>query len=209
MSGTEKSLTELLEETLVLAAQRQDGQTYGLVNSYDPTKQRANVTPLIPRLVVDELEVIATIPNVPVEWPETTTHSIKMPLGTGSRVRLVVLGHDHDQWIVTGTPNVRPQSDRRFSLSDLVAIPATVQPFAETADPLSYDAAWGVLGGGWFVGDNTGTLVALASLVLTELQAIKTWADAHVHTETGGTTSTPTVPMPAPSSVACTKLKAK
>ncbi len=59
----------------------------------------------------------------------------------------------------------------------------------------------------WVVGG--AQYVALANLVLAELNAIKTWADTHIHTATGATapTTVPTVLMTAPGSVASTKLK--
>jgi hypothetical protein len=61
------------------------------------------------------------------------------------------------------------------------------------------------------LGDKVATdFVALASLVSTQLGAIKTAFDAHVHTSAAPATPTspPTVPMPAPGSVAATKVKA-
>lgn len=50
--------------------------------------------------------------------------------------------------------------------------------------------------------------VALAGLVLSQLQAIKTHLDAHTHGTGVGPTTPPTVPMPAPQSVAAAKVKA-
>lgn len=53
--------------------------------------------------------------------------------------------------------------------------------------------------------------VALAAKVLTELQAIRTWANTHKHTgvTTGsGTSATPDITLAAPASVAATKVKA-
>ena len=54
--------------------------------------------------------------------------------------------------------------------------------------------------------------VALAAKVLLELQAIKAWADDHVHTGVtagGAVTAVPSVPLPAPGSVAAVKVQAK
>ena len=63
------------------------------------------------------------------------------------------------------------------------------------------------------LGTTPTNFVALANLVLTELQSIKTDFDSHTHTITGGssagTTSAPDSPMTAPSSVAATEVKAK
>lgn len=50
--------------------------------------------------------------------------------------------------------------------------------------------------------------VALANLVDARLSAIVTAFNAHTHSETGGTTLSPTTPMSAPASVAATKAKA-
>lgn len=51
--------------------------------------------------------------------------------------------------------------------------------------------------------------VALAGLVLSELQAIKAWADAHTHPTGVGPSGVPAALMTAPGSVACSKLKAE
>ena len=66
------------------------------------------------------------------------------------------------------------------------------------------------------VGASASDFVALAAKVLTELQDIKSWADTHTHTTTAtvstgsaGVVSVPTTPMPAPSSVAATLVKAE
>ena len=66
------------------------------------------------------------------------------------------------------------------------------------------------------VGASASDFVALAAKVLTELQDIKSWADTHTHTTTAtvstgsaGVVSAPTTPMPAPSSVAATLVKAE
>jgi hypothetical protein len=61
------------------------------------------------------------------------------------------------------------------------------------------------------LGGSATNYVALANLVLTELQDIKAWADAHTHTcaAPASPSSSPVVPMPAPSSVAAAKVKAE
>jgi hypothetical protein len=231
MSGTDVTLTDLLEQQLANTLQAMAGPAYGVVETYNPATERASISPLVPLKVDGDVIASPKLPSVPVVWPSSTTHSDKWPLvdaagvGNGSLVELVPLGHDHNGWITTGTPDVPPVTERRFSLADLVAKPLSPSPLATPPNPLSYDAAWRVLFGPTVVGDNTGTLVALASLVLTELQSIATWADNHSHgpgtfsTVSGpvtGQSTTPTKlvppgpdPVPPPSSVACTQLKAK
>lgn len=49
--------------------------------------------------------------------------------------------------------------------------------------------------------------VALAQKVATELAAIKTWADVHIHPTGVGPSGPPAAPLPAAGSTACTKLK--
>lgn len=57
--------------------------------------------------------------------------------------------------------------------------------------------------------DPGAEFVALAGKVLTELTAIKTAFDGHIHPDpVSGNTGAPTAAMPAPSSVAATKAKA-
>jgi hypothetical protein len=215
--GTEVPLTDLLEQTIAVALKRMAGPVYGTVDTYDAATERCSVKPLVPLLVNGELLEAPKLPSVPVEWPSNGgSHSYKLPLIKGSKVRLAPLGHDHTEWFTTATPDLKPPSERRFSLADLVASPLVPSPLASSPDPLSYDAAntWAVLFGKHIVGDNTGTLVALANKVLTELQAIKTAYDGHTHAYLpgpGGSTPTapPLNPMPTPGSVACTDLKAK
>lgn len=61
------------------------------------------------------------------------------------------------------------------------------------------------------IGGGPTDYAALAAKVLTELQAIKTWADAHTHTcaAPASPSSPPVVPMTAPASVAATKTKVR
>jgi phage baseplate assembly protein V len=57
--------------------------------------------------------------------------------------------------------------------------------------------------------DPASDFVALAALVLTRLQTIKTDFDAHIHPDpVSGNTGVPTVPMTTPTAVAATKAKA-
>lgn len=62
-------------------------------------------------------------------------------------------------------------------------------------------------------GASAAQFVALAGDVLSELQAVKTAFDTHTHpfvaTGAASPTSAPTAPMPAPGSVASTKVKSE
>lgn len=151
MSGTEVSLTKLLEQVIALALQSMDGPVVGKVNSYDSTKNRANVTPLVPLLVAGEWEPTPTLPEVPVAWPGGPSHSYKFPI-VGGLVQLAPLGHDHSDWTVSGAAGIPAKSERRFSIADLVAYPLAPSPLATPPDPLSYSAAAAVLFGETLIG---------------------------------------------------------
>lgn len=209
--GTEVTLTELLEETIVQALQAMAGPIIGKVNSYDASTARASITPLVPLLVEGELVPSPTLPSVPVAFPRSATHAYTFPLGTGSYMELIPLGHDHSRWLVSATEGQAPSDDRRFSLADLVALPLVPSPLSAPPDPLSYDSAWAVLFGQHKVGDNTANdFVALASLVKAQLDSIQLAYDTHSHpTAPTGPTSPPSNIIGTIGNVACTTLKAK
>lgn len=160
MSGTDVSLTDLLEQVIGEALRRMMGPVVGQIESYDAPSGRASVTPLVPLLVAGTVIPPPTLQSVPVAWPASSAHSVKFPLGAGVLVTLAPLGHDHDEWLTSGTPNVTPKSERRFSLADLVAYPVAPLPLASSPDPLSYDPSWAVLLGRWAVGGSDATKAA-------------------------------------------------
>lgn len=59
----------------------------------------------------------------------------------------------------------------------------------------------------YVIGDASAEFVARADKVLSELEDIKDAFDKHTHPIPDGATSTPTTPLPSPSSVACSTLK--
>lgn len=156
--GTEVSLTEVLEETMVKALQSMAGPVIGKVDSYDSASARVSITPLVPLLVDGEVVASPKLPSVPVAWPRSSTHAYTFPLGAGSYMELIPLGHDHSRWLVAGTEGQPPSDDRRFSLSDLVALPLAPSPQSAPLDPTSYDSAWAVLFGQHKVGSASASL---------------------------------------------------
>ncbi len=152
--GTEVSLTELLESALVLAVQAMAGQAIGSVETYDSAKDRVAITPLVPLMVAGEVIPAPKLPAVPVAWPQLGSMSLKFPVTTGCYMRLSVLGHDHSGWLDNGAQGVPPTNERRFSLSDLVAVPMAPSPLSAPPSPTAYDAAWAVLYGALKVGSS-------------------------------------------------------
>ncbi len=156
--GTDVSLTELLEDVLVLTLQAMAGPVIGKVDVYDSAQNRVSITPLVPLLVAGEVVASPKLPAVPVAWPSLGSMSLKFPLLPGAFMELHPLGHDHSAWLSDGAEKLPPTNERRFSLSDLVAVPLTPSPLATPPDPTSYDAAWGVLFGQYKVGSSAAAL---------------------------------------------------
>lgn len=162
--GTNVSLTELLEQVLTITLQSMAGPVIGKVDAYDSAKNRVSITPLVPLLVAGEVVPSPKLPSVPVAWPSLGSMSIKFPLAAGAYMELHPLGHDHHSWLTDGAERLPPTNERRFSLSDLVAVPLAPSPLATPPDPTSYDAAWAVLFGQLKVGSSAATKAAALHL---------------------------------------------
>ncbi len=192
------------------------------VTAYNPTTQRVTVT-------VDILQVIknnaitpsaanpaptavqdpVTLTNIPVAWPRTSSGYFTLPITPGDKGELHVQDRSLEAWLSLGTAT-DPVAAWTHNLADSVFHPAIFNAGDPITPPTDQTAA--VIEGPLVkVGRNAVNFVALANLVLAELQAIKTWADSHAHSgvSTGpGTSGTPN-PMPAPGSVAATKAQAE
>ena len=95
----------------------------GIVESYDKTNQVADVTIAMNRTKIDGTSVPAIkLPNVRVRFEKTQDAAITHPLKKGDEVLLIFNERDVDAWRGNGTIGT-PQTNRRFSLSDVVAIP--------------------------------------------------------------------------------------
>lgn len=108
------------------------------VTAYDATKQEVTVQPVIRWRYTDvngdgETELPAPIPAVPVLWPQANGLAITFPIVANDWVLLVICDRSIDEWEATGALDNTPQSIRRHSMTDAVAIPG-VRPFA---DPLT------------------------------------------------------------------------
>jgi hypothetical protein len=95
----------------------------GIVQSYDVATQTAEVTIAMNRTKLDGETVDAIkLPNVRVMFPASSRFQNRFPLVAGDTVLLVFHERDCDSW--RGTGNIgTPQTNRKFSLADVVAIP--------------------------------------------------------------------------------------
>lgn len=98
----------------------------GRIESYDILKQRAVVQPLIKRIVQGEdgepvAELYPAVDNVPIEFFGGGDYALTFPVVKGMTCRLQVCSADLDLWLTRGG-EVEPKSDRRFHITDSVAV---------------------------------------------------------------------------------------
>ncbi len=195
----------------------------GEVESYDAATQTASIKPSLKRPLptLDRVEFLdlPVLPRVPIVFPRAGPFFVSFPIVKGDRVLLVFADRSLDQWVDAGREG-DPLDGRTHDLSDAVAIPGLYPTSDPLADAHAANMVLGKDGGSQIhikpngeihVGsENATAFAALATLVLTELQAIKTAHDLHFHlgvTTGGGVSGVPSVPMPAPSTVAASKVK--
>jgi hypothetical protein len=195
----------------------------GIVESYDSTQQKVNVSPAIKETreteTGEETEALPVITNVPVIFPGAGVFRLTFPISAGDTGLIVFSSRSLEDWLSLGG-TVEPADKRRFSLTDAVFIPG-LRPFSDPLTSPPDDALTiGVEGGaqGYFktaeinLGSDTPAelqFIALADKVLTELTALVNAFNAHVHASPAGPTAVPSVLKSAPSSVAGSVVKAK
>lgn len=230
---TTPDTTDLGELAQLYAASLADtefGPLLARVLTYDSSRQVATVQPLVLRWSSDGVgRPFPSLHDVPVAWPGNAIFSATFPLSPGDVVHLKVLAVDHSTWVGSASADQMAPTPRRFKLADVIAQPGGLSP----AQPLGSDA---IAADGYviratpfiYLGSSAATdFVALASKVLTELNAIKSYLDLlkgeldkHGHVETGGVTldqfGAPSTPLPGgfsvaptPGSVASAKVKSE
>ena len=198
----------------------------GKVVAYNPLTQCADVQPMAKRVMFDadgnkSYEDLPTIPNVPVQFPRAGGYVITLPMGPGDFVWLVFSEASTAEYRATGQASA--QGDvRRHHLGYPTAIPGAVPDTSPLSPTDAAARAAGMVIGhdgaadqiqisptAIKLGSAATDFVALASLVMTQLSAIQTQFNTHVHaTAALGPPVPPTVPMTSPGSVAATLVKA-
>lgn len=232
MSIDDQTLTDLIE-AVIDARERERGwhTLLGIVESFDASRKSVNVQPTTLERRPDGTEqAIPLLVNVPYEFPRAgggPGFVIEWPVAPGDVVEVRILRHAYDQWLLKGGHGVSERFNVRYDLGQAVASPGprtftNTDPLTSTTDLVirAVDGSVSIsLKPGGVVeiegateirlGAGATDFVALSTLVLTELQAIKTAFDTHIHTTPAGPSGVPTIPMPAPSSVAAAKTKAE
>lgn len=195
----------------------------GVVVSYDAATQTADVRPAVKSFSRDAKGAITAatqpvIPAVPVAFPEGGGFSITWPLEAGDPVLLVFCERSLDEWrSVTGDDHEPQDPARRHDLMDAIAIPGGSSPVSALGTDAWAAGALVVRGDDLRLGSATASdFVALASLVLAELNALRAELILHTHTVAGITpgggsvASLPAIGIGAASgSVAAAKVKAE
>lgn len=212
--------TPTLADALTRAAELASGgvlvSRVARVDSYDRTDQTITATPIVADLVDLEdggreaLE-LPTISGIPVVWPAGGGVSITWDLTPGDLVLLLGRDRSHDEVDAGRTsPPVVPSSSRRFSWSDVVALPgyrAPADPLPSSAVAASHVVVSLPLGASIRIGSGSAAeAVGLADLIDDRISKIVSDFNTHTHPAPGGATSAPTVGIPAQATTASTRL---
>jgi hypothetical protein len=142
-----ESPTPTLADVLLRLARQNAGALRvgmpGKVLSYDPVRQAVEVQPMILRGFDDEsgerqVETLAAIEDVPVQFDGAGGYSETYPLSPGDTVWLTFSDFCLNQYLLTGEM-VDPRDDRQHSISDAVAVPG-VRPFKRALRAVPTDA---------------------------------------------------------------------
>lgn len=131
------SVVEAMRELLGQVPGNIAGPLPGRVESFDASTRKAEVKPLIRVGYTDEggarqTDSLPVIPGVPVVFPQSGSGGITFALEPGDIVLLVVAAASLDSWLAGDGAEVDPGDDRRFDLSDAVALPC-MHAFGEGA----------------------------------------------------------------------------
>lgn len=126
MSTTTPSLAEVIKKAIGAHTSGFFTATIARVLSYDATKHKADLQPIMTErvktetgeLVERELPVLVDVPMV-----SGTNHFVKFPIAVDDTVLVVFLSQDADQWLIKGGKTMNPEDDRRNVLSSAAFIP--------------------------------------------------------------------------------------
>jgi hypothetical protein len=149
------------------------------------------------------------VPNIPVAYPSANGFSIVWPLEIGDPVTLIFCERSIDEWKATGEDDITAQDLRRHNLTDAIAIPGG-RSFADPVDSKGYDSNYLVVRGDIKLGSSSASdYVALASLVKSEITALRNYVATMTMPVVGAVAGPPTILPPAVGDVAAGKVLAE
>jgi len=185
------------------------------VNTDAGVVRSVDAEPLIRAVINGESVALPRALDVPIAWQAANggASAITFPLAAGDTGRIQPAGGDISAWMASGAKRTDDIEQGTLDLSDSIFKP-DVRPFVELLQANAFSTTDIVLSGPVQVGDSTATdFVALASKVLSELQAIKAAIETP-HTHAGvtpgvGISGNGSIVGYTPSSVAAEKLRSK
>lgn len=99
----------------------------GIIRSYDPSQNKASIQPALNKNYQSGVQPMPILENVPLVFPSTANFSMTYPVSEGDYVLLLFSERSLDLWKSVGG-QVTPDDNRKFHLSDAIAIPG-LQPF--------------------------------------------------------------------------------
>jgi hypothetical protein len=177
----------------------------GRIVRYDADKQQADVQPLVQVVYLNEagdrqVESLPVVPNVPVIFPGAGGFRITFPVTAGDEdgdtCLLIFSESSLDRWLDQGGGPLDPQDDRRFHLSDGVAV-LGLRDYAHALASAPVDRmtlgkddgpAIHIDGDGIRIGDNDAPnldTAALGGAVASALASIAAKLSSHTHPVSG------------------------
>lgn len=111
----------------------------GIITNYDSKLQKADVKPTLQKKYYNgKVTNMPIITNVPIVFPRSSEAFIKFPLKADDGVLLIFSERSLERWLSVGGI-VQPGSNRKFDISDCIAIPGLFsfnQPIPDSTDNL-------------------------------------------------------------------------
>jgi hypothetical protein len=161
------SLAYNLNEVLQAAIDYNLGNIYtclpGIVQSFNAKKGTVEVKPSIKKLLADGKTMdLPVLKDVPIVMPQTSQGGLSLPISSGDGVLIMFSQRSIDAW-KAGKTDSKPNSTRKFSISDAFAIPGTIPATERSLLKKTYNGASVLSGNKLFIGNPNSPKVGSGS----------------------------------------------
>jgi hypothetical protein len=180
-ADADKTMLDLLRRSFLAFFSCHHGPMPARIDSYDSTKTTVDVTPLIVPFLDGEFVSLPQLRQVQFSFPGTGPNVITWPIQVGELCGLLPQSGDIGPWKSTGA--VQSGAKRRFSLTDIIAIPGA-RPLNAPLVSTQVDDVAMVLNTPSLIkliSSNADKALARADKTDARLDALETFAGAHVH----------------------------
>ena len=162
------SISYNLNEVMQAAIDYNLGNLYtclpGVVQSFNPSKGTVDVKPSIKKLMSDGKTMdLPVLKEVPIIMPQCSQGGLSLPIGSGDGVLLMFSQRSIDAW-KAGKTDSKPNSTRKFSISDAFAIPGSIPATQRSQFKKTYSAAPVLSGSKLFIGNPNAPKVGTTQL---------------------------------------------